>query len=198
MLAAWTLCAALRVSAAVLLEDQFTSPEMRGRDLAPTRGVWEIEGGTATCTQDNTLYARNEEHGPVIWYATKFTDATVRFAVRAEKVQQFVFTVKDDRGHVFRYLLTPAGLFVRAWSEEGPANPADVLVSPGPSSPRLAEGEWMEVVLTFAGDRCTLAIGPHFKRTVRHPAIAKQKTRLGLGFSYGKLAIRDLSVRTPE
>lgn len=187
--------AAAPLHAAELINDKFTTPQLTGRDLSPSRGTWKFADGVATCTQDDALYAKNKNHGPVIWYNTAFTDATVRFAVRAEKVKNFVFTLNDGGGHVFRYVLAPTGLSVRAWKEQGKDAKPDVL--PVQDGPTLADGKWIQAELKFTGDRCALALGPDFTQAFQHPAIAKEKNKLGLGFSFGTLAIRDVSVTTP-
>ena len=132
----------------------------------------------------------------VIWYNTKFTDATVRFAIRAEKVKSFVFTLNDEKGHVFRYVLSPTTLAVRAWREQGPNAKAEVL--PVQKGPKLADGVWIPAELKFSGDSCTLKLGSDFTQTFQHPAIGKQKTRLGLGFAFGTLSVRDVSVVAPS
>jgi hypothetical protein len=194
------LALALTVSApfavaGTLVDDHFTSPTLAGRDLSPARGVWTIANGVATCTQDDALYEKNKNHGPILWYNTTFTDGTVRFAVRSEKVKTFIFTLNDDKGHVFRFVVGQNPLSVHAWKEQGPEAKPDTM--PVKDAPKLADGAWVQAELKFEGDHCTLAFGDSFKQTVTHPSIAKQKTKLGLGFAFGTLAIRDVSVVTP-
>lgn len=181
--------------AAPLVDDKFTDPQLPGRDLSPARGVWKLAGGVATCTQDDALYTKNKDHGPIIWYGAAFTDATVRFAIRAEKVKQFVFTLNDDQGHVFRYVLGGSPLVVRAWKEQGHEAKPDAL--PVQDGPKLVEGAWVQAELKFAGDRCTVALGSDFSQTFQHPAIARKKTKLGLGFTHGTLAVREVSIVVP-
>ncbi len=181
--------------AAPLVDDRFTSAQLPGRDLSPGRGDWRFADGVATCTQDDALYAKNKNHGPVIWYHTAFTDATVRFAIRAEKVKSFVFTLNDEKGHVFRYVLSPASLTVRAWTTQGAEAKPDVL--PVKRGPKLTDGEWIPAELKFSGTSCTLKLGSDFTQTFEHPLIGKQKTKLGLGFAFGTLAVRDVSIAAP-
>lgn len=185
------------VQAATLIEDKFDSPKKEGRDLSANRGEWKLEKGVATCTQDDKLYEKNKNHGPIMWYSTSFKDATVRFAYKAEKCKQFVFTLNDDEGHVFRIVHGANGLSVRAWppAEAGKEAKAVELVPRGTKSPALPEDKWVEAELKFAGKKCTVAIGD-FKQTVEHEAIAKEKTKLGLGFSFGTVSVRDVKVET--
>lgn len=181
--------------AGTLIDDRFAAPTLAGRDLAPGRGIWKIADGAATCTQDDALFAKNKNHGPAMWYKTSFTDATVRFAVRAEKVREFVFTLNDEQGHVFRFVVGKTPLSVRAWKGEGHEAKAEGLRVK--DAPTLPEGQWTQVELKFSGDQCAIVFGDKFKQTFTHPAIAKKKTTLGLGFSFGTLAVRDVSVVTP-
>lgn len=189
------LLVATTVVAAPLVEDRFTSAQLVGRDLSPTRGEWKIADGIATCTQDDALFKENRDHGPIIWYGAAFTDATVRFAIRAEKVKQFVFTLNDDEGHVFRYVLGERPMSVRVWSGSGKTAKPEVL--PVKDGPALTSGKWIPAELKFSGDRCSLRVGDSFAQELQHPAIARQKTKVGLGFAFGTLAIRDVSVATP-
>jgi hypothetical protein len=178
-----------------IVSDDFTKAELAGRDLAPSRGAWKIADGMATCTQDDALYAKNKDHGPVIWYDIAMTDGTIRFAVRPDKCKTFVFTLNNEKGHVFRFVMTPAGLSVRAWPTQGhDATPA-ALLPQKPGSPALVDDKWTEAELKFDGDRCTLSIGADFKQTFENAAIGYSKTKLGLGFSFGTLSVRDVSVK---
>ncbi len=195
LLVALSLLAVVQTHAATLLEDKFDSPKKEGRDLSANRGEWKLEKGIATCTQDDKLYEKNKNHGPIMWYSMSFKDATVRFAYKAEKAKQFVFTLNDDKGHVFRFVHSEAGLSVRAWPEQGKDAKAVALVERGAKTPALPEGKWVEATVKFEGNRCELAVGD-FKKTFEHAAIAKEKTKLGLGFSYGTVSVRDVKVET--
>ncbi|EDY20124.1 hypothetical protein CfE428DRAFT_2048 [Chthoniobacter flavus Ellin428] len=181
--------------AGTLVDDHFTAPQLAGRDLSPGRGVWTVADGMATCTQDDALYEKNKNHGPIMWYNATFTDGTVRFAIRAEKVKMFIFTLNDDKGHVFRFVVGQNPLSVHAWKEQGHDAKADTM--PVKDAPKLPEGEWVQAELKFEGDHCTLSFGDTFKQTVEHPSIAKPKTKVGLAFAFGTLSVRDVSVVTP-
>jgi hypothetical protein len=195
LLSLLTILLATTVVAAPLVDDQFTAAQLAGRDLSPTRGIWKIAEGAATCTQDDALYTKNKNHGPILWYDAAFTDATIRFAIRASGAKQFVFTLNDDKGHVFRYVLGQTPLAVRAWKESGHDAKPDVL--PVKDGPKLTDGAWIPAELKFTGDRCSLKLGDGFAQDFQHPAIARKKTRLGLGFAFGTLSVRDVSVVTP-
>ncbi|MBX7122168.1 MAG: hypothetical protein K1X42_08555 [Opitutaceae bacterium] len=188
--------AALSGRAGVLVEDKFTALNREHRDLSPSRGIWNIADGMATCTQDDALYKKNQDHGPVIWYDVAFTDGTVRFAYKPQKTKAFFFTLNNERGHVFRFVQNDAGLSVRGWPTPGPGAKPVSYLPPGTKTPALRHGEWAQVELKFEGNRCVLSIGD-FKQTLEHPAIAQTKNKLGLGFSFGALSVRDVLVITP-
>jgi hypothetical protein len=185
----------LGVQAGTLVEDNFSSPVLAGRDLSPARGGWQMADGVASCTQDDALYAKNKNHGPILWYNAPLTDGTVRFSVRSDKVRQFIITLNDEKGHLFRAVIGQNPLSVHAWNEQGPDAKPDNL--PVKDAPKLTDGAWTPVELKFAGDQCTISVGDGFKQTFTHPTIAKQKTKLGLGFAFGTLAIRNVSVTAP-
>jgi hypothetical protein len=180
-------------SAEVVVDDPFTASQLPKRDLSPGRGAWKIADGVATCTQDDALYAKNKDHGPIVWYDAPFTDGTVKFGFRPQDTRTFVFTLNNEKGHVFRFIVTKAGLSVRTWPEQGPKAKAVPLLAPSPGTPALKDGDWVDAELKFAGPRCTLRLGD-FQQTFEHPAIANPKTKLGLGFSFGSLALRSVSV----
>ena len=186
---------AMSVNAATLVEDKFDSPKKEGRDLAANRGEWKLEKGIATVTQDDKLYEKNKNHGPIMWYDATFKDATVRFAYKAEKAKQFVFTLNDDKGHVFRFIQSTNGLSVRTWLVQGKEGKAVELIAKGTKTPALPEGKWVEAVVKFDGKKCELTLGD-FKQTFEHEAIAKEKTKMGLGFAFGTLSVRDVKIET--
>ena len=191
-----TACAAGAALAGVLVNDNFAAKSLAGRDLSPTRGDWRLDANIATCTQDDALYTKNKNHGPIMWYDVNFTDGVVKFAIKPQGAKQFVFTLNNDKGHVFRFITNQAGTSVRCWPEPGPKATAKALLPPGDSTPTLADGEWIEAEVAFNGDKCVVKIGD-FEKTFENPAITQPKTRLGLGFAFGTLSIRDVSVVTP-
>src|SRR5690349_7334895 len=86
--------------------DDFSQAKLDGRSAV--RGDWRIGDGMARCTQDDELYAKNKNHGPVVWYKlpfqdAPFQDATVKFSFKPEGCKTFVFTINGDHGHVFRF-----------------------------------------------------------------------------------------------
>lgn len=181
---------ALLSPAADLLRDDFSSTAHPTRK--PTRGAWKIENGTATCTQDDALYAKHKNHGPVIWYDVKFTDATVTFQFKPDpKTKTFVFTLNGSDGHVFRFVTSGRGTSIRAFPPEPPDHQSIAL---GKTGTALIPGAWTPVKITLTGSQAIIHIGDTYTETVTHPSLARPKTTLGLGFSFGNLALKDLTV----
>ncbi|MDF1740184.1 MAG: hypothetical protein P1U86_13560 [Verrucomicrobiales bacterium] len=168
--------------------DSFTGETQESRRL--TRGPWIVKDGTATCTQDDALYKKFKDHGPVIWYDLNFTDSTVSYSMKAdEAVKNFVFTINGGEGHVFRFVSSPARTFVKAFPREG--EPDGILDR---KAPPLKADEWIDVSVTFNGESAIVKIGD-YETTVTHPAIAQKKTTIGLGFSFGTMSFKDVAVK---
>lgn len=185
--------------AGTVFEDTFGEKAPEGRSIPGNRGAWTMADGVATCTQDDATYAKNKDHGPVIWYNVPFTDGTVSFSFRPQGVKTFVFTINGAEGHLFRFVTTAEGTGVRVW--EGPGGhgaKATSMLKPDEIGPPLAEGEWTPVVVEFAGEQATVSIGSGFKKTITSAALAKPKTTIGLGFSFGTLAVREVKLTVPD
>lgn len=174
--------------------DSFSEPKLPIRRL--TRGPWKLENGAATCTQDDALYAKFKNHGPVIWYDTKFTDATISFLFKPDPTTKtFVFTVNGAEGHIFRFVTSSRGTSIRAFPPEPPDHQSIALGKPGPA---LTPGAWTQVKVTLNGTQTTVQIGDTYSETVTHPSLARPKTTLGLGFSFGTLAVKDLAIEAAK
>ena len=169
--------------------DDFIADKQDGRRAM--RGTWVFDHGSATCTQDDELYKKFKDHGPVVWQDVDFIDATVRFSMKADsEVQSFVFTINGADGHVFRFVSRPAPkkTLIKAFQREG--EPDGILVR---DAPPLAVGKWTEVVVTFRGEVAMVKIGD-YEKALSHPAIAQAKTTVGLGFGFGTMSFKDFSV----
>ena len=171
-----------------LLTDTFTSAEQTGRRAL--RGDWKIASGDATCTQDDKLYAKFKNHGPIIFYDLPFKDATIRFAFKPEGTKTVVFTANDDSGHIFRAVWNKDGLTARAFPPAGDKKS----ISVGKSAASIpVMNEWQSVEIKLRGDRATIRTGSE-QIEVEHASFASPKQNLSIGFSFGSLAIKDLSV----
>lgn len=191
--AAW-LCllgimAASAVAAApVLLEDDFTTASSAGR--RPLRGGWTFAAGVASCTQDDELYTKHNNHGPIIFYDLPFDDATVSFAFKAEQAKAVVFTANGEKGHIFRASWGPRGSAVRAF----PPGSKDKSISVGQDAKPLEQGVWIPVRVALEGPRATVTVGDAAPQVYEHESFARPKTNISVGFSFGSLHVRELRV----
>ncbi|MGC3972304.1 MAG: hypothetical protein QM775_34675 [Pirellulales bacterium] len=170
-----------------LVEDSYTG-ELAGRRA--TRGPWKIGDGTAVCTQDDELFKKFKDHGPVIWYDAAFTDAAIQFAYKPEKLKTFVFTVNGAEGHVFRFVTSERGTVILAFPPGGDHKSLPL----SRTGPKLPEGAWTKVNVELRGAKAVVSIGDDFTAEVEHPSLARPKTVVGLGFSFGTLALKDFRV----
>lgn len=182
------LACTLKAEDAPLLKDDFTVAKFGQRHAA--RGEWKIAGGTATCTQEDELYKKNKDHGPIIFYEVGYSDATIRFSYKADAaVKSFVFTCNGEGGHVFRFVTTPTGTGFRAFPPS--ENDHAVIVLGQEKSLPLKPGEWVPVVVSLRGNKAKVKIGD-FEKTFENAQITRAKVNFSVGFSYGTLSIKDV------
>lgn len=179
----------LTLTATELVKDDFASADHPIRKA--TRGPWQIEQGVASCTQDDALYAQHKNHGPVIWYDATFTDAVIQFQVKPDPAcKTFVFTLNGADGHVFRFVSSARGTGIRAF----PPGAETKSIPLGKLGPALAPDQWTPVTVTLNGTQVTVKIGDSFTETVAHESFVQTKTTLGLGFSFGTLSLKNVSI----
>jgi hypothetical protein len=186
LLALFLLAAGLQAAEAPRLNDDFVSADHPVRRAQ--RGPWQFAEGVATCTQDDALYKKFKDHGPILFYDFAHQDAVVRFAYRADPaVKTVVFTANGADGHVFRFVTSARGTSVRAF----PPGATQKSIAVGQAGPALKTGTWVPVEVRLQGAKATVHIGSDFVQTFEHPSFARAKTNLSLGFSFGTLAVRD-------
>lgn len=193
----WLCASPIATMAAVLLEDTFVSPQHPQRQIATARGNWTLADGIATSTHDAALYAKNNNHGAVIWYDLGFRDAVLTFSFRSEQCELVGFTLNNPKGHVFRFLQTEAGLSVRAWESQAHGARATPLGKPTDKTPALRHGQWTKVELRFEGPKVTLTIGD-FRQTYENAGVAVEKSRFGVSYNRGTFRLRDVKVESLE
>lgn len=156
------------------------------------RGDWQITGGVAQCTQDDALYKKFKDHGPIIFYDLATTDATFRYAFKPQGCQTVVFTLNGQDGHVFRFVSTPQrGTDFRAFP---PSDDHKSVVTHRAADWKLVDGEWTPVTVAIKGDTATVRFGDAAPVEVKHETYAKSKTNFSIGFSFGSLAVKDVTV----
>jgi hypothetical protein len=157
------------------------------------RGDWKMENGVASCTQNDELYKRHNNHGPIIFYDLPLTDATVRFAFKAEGAKAVTFTANGVDGHVFRVSWSDRGTTVRAF----PPDAEKKSLSVGQDERPLPHGEWIPVEVTLDGTKAVVKAGDGPAQVFEHESFRRPKSNISVGFSFGSLSVRDLSVREP-
>jgi hypothetical protein len=176
---------------APLLKDDFSAPKLETRRAS--RGDWKFTDNIATCTQDDELYKKFKDHGPIIFYDLAYTDAAIRFAFKPdETTKSVVFTSNGDDGHIFRIVFSKVGASIRAFPPEGKADHTSIAAGTEPGL-KLKPGEWTNVSVELRGSKATLKIGD-FVKTYDHASFARAKTNLSVGFAFGTVSVKDVVV----
>lgn len=170
--------------------DPFTAdtkvPERRAM-----RGDWQIADGIAQCTQDDALYKKYKDHGPIIFYDVATTDSTVRYSFKPQGCKSVVFTLNGKKGHVFRFVTGARGTSFRAF----PPNSGVKSIETGLEKDwLLKEGEWTSVEIKIVGKKAAVKFGDHEVVAIEHDTYAAEKTNLSVGFSFGTLAVKGVEV----
>lgn len=170
--------------------DDFTSAKLDARRAV--RGDWKFEDGIATCTQDDALYKQHQDHGPIIFYDIPVTDAVIQFQYKADACKTFVFTANGEQGHVFRFITSDRGTNLRAFPPDGDAKSIALAVD---AKQVLKGADWVAVTVTLRGTKASVKLGEARTLTVEHASLARPKTNLSVGFSFGTLAVKEFTVR---
>lgn len=171
----------------ILLKDDFSQAEKTGRRAM--RGAWSYTDGIATCTQDDELYKKFKDHGPIIFYDLEHTDAKISFQFKAQGSKTVVFTCNNKDGHVFRFVASATGTSIRAFPPDGDVK--SIQLAKGPA---LTQDIWVPVTVELRGNKAIVQIGTVEPLTVEHPSFAVAKSNLSIGHSFGTLSVKDVLV----
>lgn len=155
------------------------------------RGDWRIADGIARCTQDDALYKKYKDHGPIIFYDVATTDSTVRYSFKPQGCKSVVFTLNGEKGHVFRFVTGARGTSFRAFPPDSGVKSIETGLE---KDWLLKEGEWTSVEVKIAGNTATVKFGDHQEVAVKHGTYAAEKANLSVGFSFGTLAVKGVEV----
>ncbi|MHC4824857.1 MAG: hypothetical protein ACYTEP_12725 [Planctomycetota bacterium] len=172
-----------------LLVDDFSKPKMAGRRAM--RGDWMIANGVAKVTQDDALYKKYKDHGPIIFYDVDHQDAVIEFSYKPVGVKSFVFTVNGADGHVFRTVTSERGTDFRAFPPDAERKSISLHRLPRP----ILQGEWTRVRVELEGAKATVTVGDHEPVSVEHGSLDRAKINTSVGFSFGSLEVKNFSVR---
>jgi hypothetical protein len=186
---AFCLAAVLAFAACAAAEPAFKDPFTAGTaapERRAMRGDWIIADGIARCTQDDELYKKNKDHGPILFYEVPATDATYRFAVKPSGCQSVVFTLNGAEGHVFRFVTGAKGTGFRAF----PADHEKSVQTGVRPDWKFPEGEWTAVVVDVKGTKATVTFGANEPVTLEHAGYTTAKVNFSIGFAFGTLEVK--------
>lgn len=173
----------------IVFQDDFQNQTLASRRAL--RGDWKIADGLAKCNQDDELYKKHQNHGPIIFYDVAHTDANISFKYKATGCKTVVFTANGEKGHVFRFVLSERGTNVRAFPPDSEVKSIALLVD----AERVLASDWVNVTVKLVGQKATVQLGDHEPLHVEHPSLAQPKTNLSVGFSFGTLAVSEFVIR---
>lgn len=173
-------------SPAAKFKDDFSEAKLAVR--RPARGEWRFQNHVASCTQDDALYAKSKDHGPILFYNQPFQDGTIRFSFKTDGCKTVVFTANGEKGHVFRFVATPTLTSVRAFAPGDEHKSEELAKGPG-----FKAGEWTDVVVDLRGTKASLKIG-NFTKSVESPCYTAAKTNFSIGFSFGTLSVKGVAM----
>nr|WP_315861479.1 peroxiredoxin-like family protein [Stieleria tagensis] len=177
------------------LLDDYTAAEHPTRQAM--RGDWEIKQGIASVKQDDALYKKFKNHGPIMVYPILHRDAAAVVEFKPQGCKTVVFTMDAaDGGHAFRVVLRTGAAdqpsTIQTYTEKPAGGKAKPIVL-SKDVPHLDDGQWQRIEVKVQGERATVSFGGK-TFDVQHPRIAQPKKIVKLGFSFGELAIRSFEL----
>jgi hypothetical protein len=178
------------VLAVAALEDDFSKSDFPGRRAI--RGDWTFNASTATCTQDDALFKKLKDHGPILFYDVDYGDGAISFSFKPDaQTKVLVFTANGANGHLFRFGISTAGMTPRAFPLEDKEHKSVALgTEPGV---KLHPGEWASVRVVLKGNTAAVTIGD-FTKTYEHPSIGQPKNNFSIGFSFGTVSVKGVAL----
>jgi hypothetical protein len=172
---------------ALPIVDDFSKTDLPFRVLG--RGEWKVVDGMTVCTQDDALYKKHKDHGPMITYRVPFKDAKIQLAFRPDsEVKTAVFTINNAEGHVFRIVATDK--VARALM----FNSADHKSKPlATDLPKMVVGDWNLLEFDARGTSLSIKLGDYAK-SFELNELDVEKTNVTIGFSFGTMAVRDVKI----
>ena len=170
----------------VIVADDFAEKQMAKRVFL--RGEWTVANGVASVVQDDEIYRKFNNHGPIIRYDFPFEDAIINFDYKGNGMRAFHCTVNgDDKWGLFRLGMNPTQSRLWTWVDGEGVN----LFDGGPS---LKDDEWVSVTIEFCGDTVAVYVGDEFQKTVTHSNFAKPKLFTGVRHAFGSFNMRNFSI----
>ncbi len=181
-------------SADSLVNDDYTDTKLKIRK--PLRGDWKIQHGTASVTQDDELYKKFKNHGPIMVYEVPHDDASAEVTFKPNGCKSVVFTMDAKQGgHAFRVKLSTKAPGTTLTYIKKPDAEKATPVFLDKTLPKLAEGEWATLRVKVVGDKATVQLG-ETTIDVKHAMIDQPKKIAKLGFSFGSLELKQFRLAT--
>lgn len=161
------------------------------------RGDWKFADSVASVTQDDELYKKYKNHGPILNYEIAHTDAEVTVVFKASGFKAVVFTMDAvDGGHAFRVIMRPAGSpgksTVQTYTEKQDNGKAKPIVLDR-SLASISPNEWTRLSVQVEGKKAIVQLAGQTV-VVEHERISQAKKIAKLGFSFGEISIRQFNV----
>lgn len=172
------------------------------------RGGWKIENGSATVEQDDALYKKHKNHGPIMVYSVPHTNAASVVEFKPTDCKTVVFTMDAaEGGHAFRVKLrteskkkgkgkgkkSPSSQIV-TYAAKGDKPKAEQIVLSS-DVPKLINDDWNRIEIRVEGSKASVKINGE-EISVAHDRISQTKKIAKLGFSFGKLSIRKFTLES--
>jgi hypothetical protein len=184
----WLLSSGIGLAEGQLpISDDFSKPELPFRSLG--RGLWKVADGMTTCTQDDELYKKFKDHGPMITYRVPHKDANIKMAFRPdERVKNVVFTINGNSGHVFRIVSSTAG--TRAFVFVGDDHKSSPIAT---DLPKFIVGDWNKYEVDVQGKKLKIKFGDYVKE-FENDALDTAKVNVTIGFAFGTLSVKEVMI----
>ena len=180
------LLATTALAGELVLKDDFTAPKLDQRRAM--RGEWKFSDNTATCTQDDELFKKYQNHGPILFYDLAYTDGVIETAFQADAaVKSVVFTCNAEGGHLFRIVFGPKGASIRAFPPESKEHASIALATE--TALTLKPGQWTPLRVELRGTQISVRCGD-FSKTYEHASFARPKVNFSLGHAFGTLSVK--------
>ena len=187
-----TLIFSSTLTAEVIIDDDYSSKKLATRKAA--RGVWKVQDNSISCSFDEALYKKYNNHGPMVRYAfDNLSDLSIEMEVMLPaKMEKIVFKVDNGDGHIVKVLLGPTGKGnVRAFASK---KESAVL---GKIACSVEEGKWLPIKLSFSGNKLAVSLNGSKLKVFEHASFQKGKTKFEYTFVKGNIKARNFKISQP-
>ena len=179
--------------------DDFKSDQHPNRKAL--RGDWTFSDGIAHVIQDDELFKKFKNHGPIINYTIDHSNISVVVEFKPKGCERVVFTLDAEKGHAFRVTLRSpeskkGASTIHTYTEKQANGKAKPIILRS-DVPRLKNDTWHRLEVSISGGKATVKIADQYYE-VEHPRIDQQKKVGKLSFAHGELSIRKFDLDEVE